>query len=171
MSIQPALSLNYSSDGPNGDPGRRLAAQQAWATSTASRQPVGLPTYGPTDRFELDGQDLLACPALPPAHDAMPTGAPSCWRDLPADSATVGTQWAAFTTRDERGLEITRHMSPSDHEIWTVTTTAGVTSLYSVDIPGPAGTRQTRDGCTCRSSPTSWAILSPTVTPIGRPAK
>lgn len=66
--LEPRLGLAYSSSGSNGWIG---AGWSLTGLSTIQRRSTdrGIPRWDATDRFLLDGQDLLACPAKDPTKD------------------------------------------------------------------------------------------------------
>ncbi len=114
--LEPRLALGYSSGARNGFVGAGWALAGFSVVERVS-QGLGSPRFDSTDRYVLDGQELIQCPAANPS--------PSC--------TTGGTH----TTKVESYLKITFDSAANTWTVWGKDGTRTVlTSAYTV----PSGT-------------------------------
>ena len=131
--LEPAVSLRYRTGGGNSlaGSGWRLDAGAQIDRVSAYR---GVPRFDETDRFLMDGQELVPCP---PGSD--PTSSPSCTSSRDAFGSSAGF----FSTRWESFVRIQKD-SPSPDQ-WTVWRKDGSRMVFAP--------LQTVDGKTAR-----WAV-------------
>lgn len=122
--LEPRLALSYSSSDPNGWLGVGWSLQGLSVIRRGSAG-QGVPRWGASDGYELDGRELIACP---------PDGTPSNqnpWERSPSCTYRVSGQ-VAYTTRVESFQRIGFVPDP-DGGRWEVWRTDGVKATY---LPG-----------------------------------
>lgn len=119
--LEPRLSLRYSSDAVDGwvGTGWSLAGLSAISRTSEDR---GVPRWDASDRFSLDGAELLPCP---PAGADPGATSPSCRDALPG--------WTPYTTRVESYKRVAFRAARSDHPggIWRVWEPNGIVATYA----------------------------------------
>lgn len=130
--LEPDLSLTYESDRSNGWLGVGWALKGESFIERRSAA-LGVPQLAADDQFELDGEQLVACPRTSSPSAAAP---PSCRRVAPPPAGSQALTPTYYTTRDEQDLLITRWDNPSEPRTdrWEVQDQTGSQSWYEADI-------------------------------------
>src|SRR5262249_8862728 len=109
--IEPRLSLDYNSNAPDGWVGVGWTLRGlSYLTRRSAGQ--GVPTYGDSDVFDLDGERLVPCGATQGSASSL---APSCRYPTPPAGTTN------YTTLSEQDLVITHSVVASQplSESWS----------------------------------------------------
>jgi hypothetical protein len=139
--LEPHLALEYDSGTGDGwlGPGWSLSGLHDITRISDGR---GLADFLSSDRFQLDGTDLIACGGVQdPAHSpgcregAASAGSTGCPTDTAMD------QWAYYTTRDESDQLICRAWSAADpsRDEWSLTSPGGIRTTLSPGVTTSAG--------------------------------
>ena len=128
--LEPNLQLSYSSTSGNGPFGVGWSLQ---GLQYITRESMfrGAASYSASDRFQLNGEDLVPCP---PAVTGVRLSGTGCAGLRPA----IGPMARVYITRTERHWFISRtEGTPTGQSSWMVTTPDGTVARFEPDVELP----------------------------------